>query len=89
MPTLEQAIQVAKAWHSVTDEWIVRRNKMHDKRQWEVVHDWGGDIVSDDTQRVVGRFSTNGPAEKHARKLEDIARATAVLRALSTVSVSR
>lgn len=72
--------EVAAAWHSVTDEWIVRRNKMHDERQWEVVHDWGGDIISDDTQKVVARYHTEREATENADRLEDEARGTAVLR---------
>lgn len=71
--------QVAKAWHSVADEWIDRRNKMHDTKQWEVVHNWGGDLISDDTMKVVGRFHTQEEAQKMARKLEDEARGAAVL----------
>ena len=80
MPTPEY---IAKACHSVTDRWVVRRNKMHDERQWEVVHDWGGELVSEDTMRLIGRYSTQERAEKRALKQEDIARGTAVLRALS------
>lgn len=80
MPTPEY---IAKAWHSVTDQWIVRRNKMHDERQWEVVHDWGDNLIGEDTMRLIGRYSTQERAEKRARKQEDNARGTAVLRALS------
>ena len=80
MPTPEY---IAKAWHSVTGRWIVRRNKAHDERQWEVVHDWGGDLVSEDTMRLIGRYSTQERAEKCALKQEDNARGIAVLRALS------
>lgn len=71
--------QVAKAWHSVTAEWIYRRNKMHDTKQWEVVHNWGGDCIDDATMKVVGRFQTQEEAERFARRLEDEARGQAVL----------
>jgi hypothetical protein len=74
---------IAKAWHSVTDEWVVRRNKEHDSRQWEVVHNWGGDVIDEDTMAVIGRYSTQERAEDRARKAEDKARGIAVLRALS------
>ena len=74
--------KVAKAWHSVTDRWIVRRNKMHDTRQWEVVHDWGGDLVSDDTMKVVERFHIQEDADELAEKLYDEARGKAVLKML-------
>lgn len=70
---------IITAWHSVTDLWFSRRNKLHDERQWEVVHDWGGDIASDDTQRVVDRFSERRAAEELAKRLEDEARGAAVL----------
>jgi len=76
--------QVAKAWHSVTDMWIVRRNKMYDERQWEVLHDWGGDLISEETQKVVGRFSEERSAELRARALENEARGAAVLAAITT-----
>lgn len=75
--------QVAKAWHSVTDEWIVRRNKMHDTKQWEVVHNWGGDVIDDATMKVVGRFQTQEEAQRFARRLEDEARGQAVLDAFT------
>jgi len=75
--------EVAKAWHSVKDQWIVRRNKMHDSRQWEVVHDWGGDLVSDETMKVMGRHDSSIMADRQAKLLEDEARGAAVLAALS------
>lgn len=75
--------EVAKAWHSVEDRWFVRRNKMHDSRQWEVVHDWGRDIISDDTMKVVGRHDNSITADLQAKRLEDDARGAAVLAALS------
>lgn len=74
--------EVATAWHSVADRWITRRNKMHDSRQWEVVHDWGVDVISESTMKVVGRFETLAAAKAKADKLEDEARGTAVLAAL-------
>lgn len=78
---------VYRAWYSVTDQWIVRRNKMHDERQWEVVHDWGGDLVSDDTQKVVRRFREQRQAEAAARRFDDMARGTAVLVALGLAAI--
>jgi len=80
--------EVAEAWYSVTDRWIVRRNKMHDERQWEVVHDWGGDIMSDETIRLIRRFGEQRQAEALARRLEDEARGNAVLRALGLTADS-
>ena len=74
--------EVARAWHSVKDEWIVRRNKMHDSRQWEVVHDWGGELVSDETMKVISRHETMEQAKLKAKRLEDGARGAAVLAAL-------
>jgi len=77
-------IEIAKAWYSVTDRWIDRRNKAHDERQWEVVHDWGGELVSDKKMKVVGRFWNQEAAQTYARTCEDEARGEAVLRALSS-----
>lgn len=73
-------LQIARAWHGVTDRWIVRRDKMHDTKQWEVVHDWGRDLISDDTMKVVGRFHTGDEADKLQQKLENAARGAAVLK---------
>jgi len=82
-------LEIARAWHSVTDEWIVRRNKMRDRNQWEVVHDWGGDVISEDTMRVVARHGTERAAERKAERLEDSARGAAVLAALAVTSKER
>ena len=68
----------------VKDEWIVRRNKLHDKKQWEVVHDWGRALVSDRTMKVISRHETQEQAEKKAERMEDSARGAAVLSALSS-----
>lgn len=76
--------QIAEAWNSVKDRWIVRRNKNHDSRQWEVVHDWGGDLVSDNTMKVVSRHFEYEFAKRMAKELEDAARGAAVLAALKT-----
>lgn len=84
-----QAKEIAKAWHSVTDRWIVRRNKMHDECQWEVVHSWGGDMISEDTQKIVGRYSEQGPAERRAFALEDEARGAAVLAAFIGYTINK
>ena len=71
---------IIDAWHGLADRWIARRNKMHgDGRQWEVAHDWGGDVISDETQRVVERFTSERDAHALADKLENEARARAVL----------
>lgn len=78
------AADIAEAWHSVTDEWIVRLNKMHDFEQWEVVHDWGVDVIAPETRKLVARFHTQEEAEECAERLEDQARATAVLRLIET-----
>lgn len=80
----DEAIEVARAWASVKDEWIVRRNKMRATRQWEVVHDWGGGVVSEETQRVLRRFTLQDSAIAHANKCEAKARGNAVLRLLKT-----
>lgn len=77
------AVEVARAWNGVKDRWFARRDKMHDTRQWEVVHDWGGDLISDDTMKVVSRHHTEDQAEAKASRLEDIARGEAVLRTLA------
>lgn len=74
--------EIAKAWHSVKDQWIVRRNKKHDSKQWEVVHDWGVEVVSDETMKVVGRHDSPIMADRQAKHLEDEARGAAVLAAL-------
>lgn len=79
---MNQRETVARAWNSVTDRWVVRRNKMHDRNQWEVVHDWGGDLVSDDTMKVIGRYATSDEAQEAADVAEHTARAEAVLTAL-------
>ena len=76
MPTPEQ---IAEAWHGITDRWIVRRNKAWDTRQWEVVHDWGGDVIAAETMKLIERFSHMDDATLLADKLENEARANAVL----------
>lgn len=79
------ATEIAKAWHSVADEWIVRRNKMNGAgQQWEVVHDWGGELVSEDTQKIIAKYPTEELAKRRAKRSEDYARGTAVLATLPT-----
>lgn len=73
-------LEIARAWWSVKDEWIVRRNKMRGRRQWEVVHDWGRGMVSEATMKVVSRHETLEAAEHKAHTLEDAARGEAVLK---------
>ena len=64
MPLLERIII---AMDMPTDKWITRRNKMHDERQFEVVHKWGDEnLISDDTQKVVERFETLDQADAYA-----------------------
>jgi hypothetical protein len=76
-------LEIAKAWWSVQDRWFTRRNKMHDSKQYEVVHDWGRDLISENTMKVLSRHETQELAEKRAKILEDAARGAAVLAALS------
>jgi len=78
----DEATEVARAWTSVKDDWIVRRNKAHAVQQWEVVHDWGVDAVSDETQKVLRRFTLQDSAIAYANKCEAKARGNAVLRML-------
>ena len=75
--------QIIEAWHSVDDRWIVRRNKMHDTRQWEVVHDWGRDVVSDETMEIVGRYHTSDEAQALADDCENVARGGAVMQMIN------
>lgn len=43
----------------VINKWFVRRNKVHtDGRIFELVHDWGGDVISEETMEVVSRHTT-------------------------------
>lgn len=78
---LPKPYEIVRAWRSVTDEWIVRRNKAHnDGRQWEVVHNWGGDIISEDTHKVLGRYPDRFAAFEYADYCENEARAIAVLK---------
>lgn len=68
------------AWNSVTDRWISRRNKTYnDGRQYEVIHDWGGDAIGDAKMKVVGRYENHEHACERATHLEGHARAQAVL----------
>lgn len=76
-------LEIARAWYSVKDEWVVRRNKMHDTRQWEVVHDWGHGLVAEETMKVLSRHQTEEAAIRKAERLEDAARGAAVLALLS------
>jgi len=77
-------LRIARAWHSVQDEWIVRRNKSYAVRQWEVVHNWGRDVISDKTMKAVSRHETMEGAQSKAYMLEDKARGAAVLAALTS-----
>jgi hypothetical protein len=73
---------IARAWNSVTDEWWVRRNKRQ-AEPWEVVHHWGGDVISDSTMRVLKNFADKADAEAYAKGLEEITREQAVVVFLS------
>lgn len=77
------ATDIATAWYSVKDSWIVRRNKMREAYQWEVVHDWGGVVISEETMKVEGWHATQYEALAAARLLEDEARGEAVLRLIT------
>lgn len=72
-------LEIARAWYSVKDEWIVRRNKAHSRKQWEVVHDKGSILISEDTMKVISRHETEEQATRKAERLEDAARGAAVL----------
>lgn len=82
-------LEIARAWHGVTDEWWVRLNKAHDRRQWEVVHHWGGSVISEDTMKLISRHETQDGANRKAERLEDAARGAAVLAALAVSSNHR
>lgn len=73
---------IAEAWNGVRDEWIVRRNKSNAVMRWQIVHDWGREIVSDETQRIVGHFKTRESADARAIFLENHARGAAVVQML-------
>lgn len=72
---------VARAWHSVKDEWVTR-HEYEGSRRWSVVHNWGGNLISEDTMKIVSRHYTQEAADARASKLESAARAAAVLAAL-------
>ena len=74
---------VSDAWEGVTDRWITRRHwKYDDGRQWEVVHDWGVDVIDEATMALVERFHRIEEADDLAEELEAEARATAALKAV-------
>lgn len=78
MPGAPSRQKIIDAWHSVTDEWIVRRNKSRSP-QWEVLHSWGDPTIIDEgTQKVVKRFENEHAAHEHRDDLENLARASAV-----------
>lgn len=85
LPTQPMPAQkIIDAWNSVTDTWVVRRNKMRDGgRQWELVHCWhviedGFTVIDDATMKVVEAYSDQHAAHAKARDLEQLARASAV-----------
>lgn len=80
--SLTQIQRIVKAWHSVKDEWIVR-HEYDGPRHWVVVHNWGGNLISDDTMKIVSRHYTEDAADRRAWILENRARGGAVLKALS------
>ncbi len=72
---------IISAWFSVADEWIARKNKTYsDGFMFEVIHDWGGDIIADETQELLKRFATQDEATLYAHMCENKARARAVLK---------
>lgn len=77
MPTLDEIIE---AWNEPLENvrWFIRRNKMHDTKQWEVVHDWGGDTIDEETMEVIGRFHDSRPAGVFAYEAETKACAISV-----------
>ena len=68
--------RIARAWHSVPDRWVVRRNKGRSLHaQWEAVHVGLKNNGSDDT--LLGVFATQASAELETRMHEDQVRAAA------------
>ncbi len=62
---------------------LTRRNKAHDERQWEVVHDLDPDgPISDESYRVVERFDTELRAETFAHEMKARLNAKALIAAL-------
>lgn len=78
----EMIDMVAKGWNSITDRWFVRLNKMHNSQQWEVVHDWGVNVISENTMKVISRHHLMVDAKADAKGLEDAARARAAIAAM-------
>lgn len=72
--------EIADAWNSVGDRWLVRWEKRHAARRWEVVRE--GRTAGAMSETVVGRFATQREAEDFAAHAEDMARAAAVAQAL-------
>ena len=61
---LEDEAMVEALAQPTKRHFFTRRNKMHDERQWEVVHDIDPDgPVSDDSIRVIARFETDAQAQ--------------------------
>src|SRR5260221_609912 len=79
---------IAKAWNSITDRWFARQNNDNGGPRWEVIHDWGGTLISDDTMAVRARYWSKEAAEVHAQQLEDEARGAAVLKELAKTKLS-
>lgn len=73
---------IAEAWNSVTDEWITRLAMS--KRYYEVVHNWGGGHISEDTMKIIGEADTLDVAEDIAQEADNLARARAVLALLQS-----
>lgn len=84
MPIRPTAKLVAQAWHSVKDTWDTHQ-VYEGPRRWVVTHSWGGNVIADDTMKIVSRHYTQSAAEARAVKLENAARAAAVLAALGIV----
>lgn len=73
------AQDIRDAWTGVEMDWIVRRNKEHAKDQYEVIKDWGGDVISEETMELVGRFATYEEGNEYAKQADELLRAQAVL----------
>lgn len=72
--------QVARAWHTILQEYSTRRNKAHDTKQWEVYTWVIGQPMSEESVKVLARFHTPDEALNACESLENDARAKAVLK---------
>lgn len=90
---MSEIVEIAKAeiidaWNDNNDRvWFSRYNKMIDVKigQYEVIEDWGGEVVSDETRLVVGNFHSQDEADNEVKRLKNDAAADRVLKAITTV----